>query len=81
MSDETQIPDQPSVSIGDIMAVKQILEVATSRGAFRASELTQVGTVYDRISAWIDTVVPAQEVSEESTEESTDEQQPGEADA
>ena len=77
MTDENQTPDQPNVSIGDIMVLKQIVEVATARGAFRANELTQIGTVYDRISAWIDTVVPPAEVAEESA----DEDQLGEADA
>lgn len=69
MSEETQQTEEPNVSIGDIMVLKQVVEVATARGALRANELTQVGMVYDRVSAWIDSVVPPAEVE---TEENTD---------
>jgi len=69
MSEKTQQTEEPNVSIGDIMVLKQVVEVATARGALRANELTQVGMVYDRVSAWIDSVVPPAEVE---TEENTD---------
>lgn len=70
MTEETQQTEQPSVSIGDIMVLKQIVEVATARGALRANELTQVGAVYDRVSAWVDSVVPTAEVaSDENTDQ------------
>ena len=70
MSEETQQTEEPNVSIGDIMVLKQVVEVATARGALRANELTQVGLVYDRVSAWIDSVVPPAEVeSQEETDQ------------
>jgi len=70
MSEETQQTEEPNVSIGDIMVLKQVVEVATARGALRANELTQVGVVYDRVSAWIDSVVPPAEVeSQEETDQ------------
>jgi len=53
--------EQTSLTIADIATLKQIVEVASSRGAFRAEELSQVGAVYDRVSAWIDSMTPATE--------------------
>lgn len=77
MTEETQQAEQnnePTLSIGDIMIMKQIVEVATARGALRANELTQVGAVYDRVSAWIDSKMPPEEVAEDTgAEESTEE--------
>jgi len=76
MSEETQQTEQPNVSIGDIMILKQVVEVATARGALRANELSQVGVVYDRVNAWLDAVMPPEEVAT-----SEDEDNQGEADA
>lgn len=73
---QTQQTEQPNVSIGDIMILKQVVEVATARGALRANELSQVGVVYDRVNAWLDSVMPPEEVTT-----SEDEDNQGEADA
>ena len=82
MTEETNTPETneetvPQLSIGDIMLFRQIVEVASARGAFRANELTQIGGVYDRVVAWLDAVAPPQPI--EDTEES--EQAEGETDA
>ena len=60
------------ITIADIAMLKQIVEVASSRGAFRAEELSQVGAVYDRVSAWVESMTQA------TTE---DEAEQGETDA
>jgi len=62
-----------SLTVADIVNVKQIIEVATNRGAFRADELTQIGTVYDRLTSWLVTVTATtDEEAEESNEGETD---------
>jgi len=62
------------LSINDLITLRRIVEIASERGAFRAPELTAVGQVYDRMNTWLQSVLPAEE---ESDEESTQ----GEADA
>jgi len=50
MSDTT--PEQTTATqlqIADILACVQIIQVASQRGAFKADEFVQIGTVYDRI--------------------------------
>lgn len=71
---ETEQSEQPNVSIRDIMVLKQVVEVATARGALRANELSQVGVVYDRVSAWLDLVAPAQ--TESDNDQSDSEEHP-----
>jgi len=39
-----------TIPISMIANMKQIIEVSTRRGAFRAEELTQVGAVFDQLA-------------------------------
>lgn len=48
--------DQP-FTFTDLLQIKNIIEIASSRGAFRADELSLVGTTYDRLSHYIDDIV------------------------
>lgn len=59
--------EQPQITIADIAMLKQIVEVASSRGAFRAEELSQVGAVYDRVTAWVESIT--QEATENEAEQ------------
>jgi hypothetical protein len=78
MEEQTEV--QNNLSINDIMLLKQIVEVASSRGAFRADELSTVGEVYNKVTAWLQSVTP-EESEEETEEESQEESTQGEADA
>ena len=62
MSDNQEI----NLSIADIAMLKEIVEVASQRGAFKADELTQVGAVYDRVTQWLTAVTEQNEPNEES---------------
>ena len=46
-----------SVSITDLAVIKKLIEVACSRGAFQAAEMQAVGSVYDRLSGFLDSVI------------------------
>ena len=63
--------EQPQITIADIATLKQIVEVATSRGAFRAEELSQIGAVYDRVSAWVEAMTQ-QEATEDTEQGDSD---------
>ena len=62
MSDNQEI----NLNVADVALLKQIVEVASQRGAFKADELTQVGAVYDRVTQWLAAVTAEAEPSEES---------------
>jgi len=54
----TQAPGQgPSdLSISDLVALKSIVEVASSRGAFKATELEAVGKVFNKLNSFLEAV-------------------------
>lgn len=60
--DETQKPTQPQapaapeLTVTDLNNVRSILDVAVRRGAFGANELTSIGAVYDKLSAFLNAV-------------------------
>ena len=55
------------ITIADLDALKNIIDLASSRGAFRGAELSQVGTVYDKLTQFLDSVI-AQAKAEENSE-------------
>ena len=39
-----------SIGLADLQLLAQIVDLASQRGAFRGNELTQVGTVFDKLT-------------------------------
>ena len=73
-SGEAQVEDQeqeqaPGLSLNDISAAVQIIDVVTPRGAFRGEELASVGMVRERFMAFL----------RHAKEQGQDVQLPGEA--
>ena len=61
MSEETQEAQPPEVNIGDFGAILQIIDVASTRGAFKGAELSSVGAIRDRVAAFVDFYTPKEE--------------------
>jgi len=65
MTEETN-PQQPAeaapqqesndLTISDLSAMKTIIDIASSRGAFKPNEMVAVGQTYNKLSAFLDTV-------------------------
>lgn len=55
----------PSLTIADLASIKSIIEAASTRGAFRANELTVVGAMYDKLTAFVESA-QAQVATEET---------------
>lgn len=49
-------PQGPDLNLSDLNAIKSIIDVASQRGAFKANELESVGKIYNRLSAFLDSV-------------------------
>jgi hypothetical protein len=65
MTEETNVqqsaeaaPQQGSndLTISDLSAMKTIIDIASSRGAFKPNEMVAVGQTYAKLSAFLDTV-------------------------
>jgi hypothetical protein len=49
--------ENQQITIADLDTIKNIIDLACTRGAFRGAELSQVGVVYDKLSAFLEAVV------------------------
>lgn len=54
-----QEPSGPDLNVNDLNALKNVIDVATQRGAFKAAEMEAVGKVYNRLNAFLESVTPA----------------------
>ncbi len=60
-SDAPEAKEQaPSLSVNDLAAVAQIIDLAVQRGAFKAAEAGQVGQVFDKVAGFVQSVQDAQ---------------------
>jgi hypothetical protein len=48
------------LSIGDLKNLSTILDVASTRGAFKANEMAGVGFLYNKLQAFLAKVAPEQ---------------------
>ena len=53
-------PDPNALSIGDLKNLSSILDVASTRGAFKAAEMAGVGFLYNKLQAFLAKVAPEQ---------------------
>lgn len=49
--------DNTQITIADLDTIKNIIDLACTRGAFRAAEVSQVGAVYDKLTLFLDAVI------------------------
>ena len=57
-----------SISLNDLQLLAQIVDLASQRGAFRGSELTQVGSIFDKLNAFLGFVAEQQAANAEAEE-------------
>ena len=50
--------DPNALSIGDLKNLQTILDVASTRGAFKAAEMQGVGYIYNKLQAFLAKVAP-----------------------
>ena len=49
--------DNTQITIADLDTIKNIIDLACARGAFRGAEISQVGAVYDKLSLFLEAVI------------------------
>lgn len=86
MTDQTQqpAPEQPAdataapaeLTINDLNAIRTIIDVASTRGAFRGNELEAVGKTFNKLNAFLESVAPKKEEGEPAPETQQPAQQP-----
>jgi hypothetical protein len=53
---ETPTGQNTELTINDLNAMKVIIDIASSRGAFKPNEMSVVGQTYTKLTAFLDTV-------------------------
>ena len=61
--------DNTQITIADLDMIKNIIDLASTRGAFRAAEMKQVGEVYDKLAAFLAAVVAQAQAQEPQDQE------------
>ena len=64
--------DNTQITIADLDMIKNIIDLASTRGAFRAGEMKQVGEVYDKLTAFLAAVVAQAQAQEPQDQEPAD---------
>lgn len=66
MSEEQKSPE---LNLNDLLAMKNLIDVVTQRSAFKANELSSVGVLYDKLSAFLEASQKAQEQAQPAEEQ------------
>lgn len=76
MSEETKAPEAPAttaeneqatgaeLTVNDLAALKQIIDVASQRGTFKPNEMVTVGQTYAKLEAFLGEIQAAQQAAE-----------------
>lgn len=58
------------LTLQDLNALRAIIDIAAQRGAFKPAEMTAVGTVYNKLTGFLDNVAKQQQAQQpEQTQE------------
>jgi len=58
----------PELNINDLNALKSIIDVASARGAFKPNEMVPVGTVYNKLDAFLSAAAQATAAAKATTD-------------
>jgi hypothetical protein len=62
---------ETNITVTDLIAIRDILNLAAERGAFKAEEMLDVGTVYTKLTKFLEAVVAQAAAQEQQTAEAT----------
>jgi hypothetical protein len=62
-ANETPETGGPDLNIQDLSAMKSIIDVASSRGAFKPAEMQMVGQTYNKLTVFLDAVAKQAEAT------------------
>lgn len=58
----------PELTVTDLQNIRAIVDIAATRGAFKANEMAAVGTVFNKLDVFLAAVVPAQQKEQAEAE-------------
>jgi hypothetical protein len=64
------------ITIADLDLLRQIVDLASSRGAFKGAELSQVGEVYNKLTRFLELAVAQTQAQQDATQAPADSAKP-----
>ena len=59
---------ETNITITDLVAIRNIMNIAAERGTFKAEEMLEVGTVYTKLNAFLEAVIEKAREQDQSTD-------------
>jgi hypothetical protein len=66
MSEEQKVPE---LTVTDLQNIRAVIDVAATRGAFKAAEMAAVGSVFNKLDTFLAAVAPAQSAEQAKQEQ------------
>lgn len=67
--------DNHTITVSDLDTLRNLIDLACTRGAFRANEARVVGELHDKLTAFLEAVVAQAKTQEADTDASTEHSQ------
>ena len=67
------------LTVNDLIVIKNVFDVCSQRGAFKAEEFQTVGAVYTKLSNFLNTIMPQQPAEETAETTAGEEETQGES--
>lgn len=67
-SEEAQTEAPVELTVNDLSALRQVIDVAQSRGAFKTNEMVAVGSVYNKLDSFLNAVAAQQQAQQAQPE-------------
>jgi len=59
---------ETNITITDLVSIRSVINMAAERGAFKAEEMLEVGTVYTKLSNFLEAVIAQSQAQEQSAD-------------
>ena len=66
---------ETNITITDLVSIRNVINMAAERGAFKAEEMMEVGSVYNKLTSFLEAVIAQ---SQAQADPASAEQTPGE---
>jgi len=67
------------LTVNDLILIKNVFDICSQRGAFKAEEFQTVGAVYTKLSNFLNAIMPKQPEGETAEEPKAEEETQGES--
>jgi hypothetical protein len=65
-----------NITVADLNLLKNIIDLASTRGAFRAGEMKEIGEVYNKLNAFLEAVVAQAQAQEADSTDNAETSEP-----